>query len=146
VSLLARLVLTAYPAWFRDHHRNELVDFWRTLEREPRYRGGGGRIRLRGHALGELGVALKLRLRPEDPAIEVLRDGLRLAGVGLAIGLGATALVARSRRSMLYEIAPTDPATYLAVALTVVGVALLATWLPARRASRIDPVRTLDSG
>ncbi|MGE0554119.1 MAG: ABC transporter permease [Gemmatimonadales bacterium] len=94
----------------------------------------------------EIGIRMALGAGRRRVLVEVLRDGLRVAAVGLAVGLALTALVARSLRSMLYEIAPTDPLTYLIVALVIGGVALLATWLPARRASRIDPVRTLDSG
>jgi ABC-type lipoprotein release transport system permease subunit len=66
---------------------------------------------------------------------------LVIAGVGL--GLIAAVLASRLLQSQLFEIAPTDRITYAAVAVSLMVVSLLASWIPARRASRIDPMRAL---
>jgi putative ABC transport system permease protein len=69
--------------------------------------------------------------------------GLVLTGIGLAIGLIAAAGSMRLLSSMLFGVKPFDPITYLAVVAGLGGVALLATWLPARQATRIDPMLAL---
>jgi ABC-type antimicrobial peptide transport system permease subunit len=73
----------------------------------------------------------------------VTRQGLVLSGVGIAIGLGLIVVVARFLRSFLYEVAPTDPVTLGGAAGTLVVFALLASWIPARRAARVDPTEAL---
>jgi predicted permease len=91
----------------------------------------------------EMGVRLALGARSADVLRLVLGDGLRLTllgvGLGLVLALGATRLLA----SQLYEVSPSDPLSYAAVALLLVAVSLVAGWLPARRAARVDPVRAL---
>lgn len=91
----------------------------------------------------EMGIRLALGARPDELTRLVLRDGLRLALLGCAAGtLGALAL-GRVLASFLFGVRPADPPTLLAVALLLVGVALLAAWLPARRAARVDPLTAL---
>ena len=73
----------------------------------------------------------------------VLRSGLKLAGTGIVLGwIGATALT-QLLRSLLFGVGPTDPLTFAAVPLLLVSVALLACGVPARRASRVDPMEAL---
>jgi putative ABC transport system permease protein len=70
-------------------------------------------------------------------------DGFRLIAGGVAAGLAGALVLSRVLRSFLYEVEPNDPATLIAVALLFIGVALLACWAPARRATRVDPMQTL---
>jgi putative ABC transport system permease protein len=68
---------------------------------------------------------------------------VRLTAVGIALGVGAALLLTRVMSALLFGVGPTDPMTYVAVSGVVAAVALLATYLPARRASRVDPVLAL---
>lgn len=93
----------------------------------------------------EFGVRMALGAAGRDVVRLVVRQGARLALVGIALGvLGAAALSGLLRR-MLYGIAPTDPLTFAAVPLTLAAVALVASWIPARRATRVDPMEALRS-
>jgi ABC-type lipoprotein release transport system permease subunit len=69
----------------------------------------------------------------------VLREGLKLALAGVALGVVGALFAARFLESLLYEVAPRDPMTLAVIAALLIGVALVASYLPARRASRIDP-------
>jgi len=71
------------------------------------------------------------------------RQGLGLTVLGIMVGLGTFAVVARFLQSFLYGVAPADPLTLTATSLLLVAIAGLASWIPARRASRVDPVETL---
>jgi ABC-type antimicrobial peptide transport system permease subunit len=73
----------------------------------------------------------------------VLGDGLRRTAVGIALGLAAALLAARSLKSLLFGVATTDPSTYAGVTLLLLVVTLAACLLPAWRAARLDPVRAL---
>jgi predicted permease len=73
----------------------------------------------------------------------ILKQGLWKAGIGVVIGLIGAALLSSSMTSLLFNVRPTDPAVYVAVSLTLIAVALLASYLPARRAARIDPLTAL---
>ena len=73
----------------------------------------------------------------------VVRHGLFLTGVGLVIGIGAAVGAAQLLSSLLYGIAPTDPPTFIGVALLLCAVVLLACYIPARRAMRVDPMVAL---
>ena len=75
----------------------------------------------------------------------VLTEGLALTGAGLAAGAAGAALLTRFLTSLLYDVGRLDPLTYAAVALALVGAGLLACWLPARRAMRVDRVIALRS-
>ena len=70
-------------------------------------------------------------------------QGMVLAGIGLAVGLAGSVALSRTLASLLYGVSATDPATYLATVGLLGGVAALAAWIPARRASRTDPVEAL---
>ena len=73
----------------------------------------------------------------------ILRQGLWKGGTGVVLGLVGAALLGRYMTTLLFNVRPTDPAVYAAVSLLLIGVALLASYLPARRASRIDPLVAL---
>ena len=92
----------------------------------------------------ELGVRMALGAQPRDLVALVVRQGMTLVGVGVAIGLLGAWSLARLMTSLLTpEIGATDPPTYLGVTLFLVTVGLLATYIPARRATRIDPMVAL---
>jgi predicted permease len=91
----------------------------------------------------EIGIRLALGAREQEVGRMFLRHGLVLAGVGMAIGLVAALGVTRLMASLLYGVAPTDPAAYAAALGVTLAAAALASWLPARRAAAIDPVETL---
>jgi predicted permease len=88
----------------------------------------------------EIGIRLALGGRPADVLRTVLRQGLVLALAGVAAGVVAAFLLSRVAASLLYGIAPTDPVTYVSVAALMALVALVASFVPARRATRADPV------
>jgi putative ABC transport system permease protein len=72
-----------------------------------------------------------------------LREALRLIGTGIIAGLIGTLLLGRILNSLLFEVSSIDPLTYVAGALVIALVSLLACWLPARRATRVDPIVAL---
>ena len=72
-----------------------------------------------------------------------MRQGLWKGGVGVVLGLVGAVLLSRYMTTLLFNVRPTDPLVYGAVSLVLIGVALLASYLPARRASRIDPLVAL---
>jgi putative ABC transport system permease protein len=92
---------------------------------------------------GEIGLRMALGARPRDVFGLVLRRGVALALGGLVLGLGAAWALARLLTSNLYQVDATDPLTFLAVALVLSAIALLACILPARRAARVDPMTAL---
>ena len=73
----------------------------------------------------------------------VMSQAGRLAVTGVAIGLAAAVIASRAIRSQLFQVAPTDTLTYVVVGGGLLMVALLASWIPARRAARIDPLAAL---
>ena len=73
----------------------------------------------------------------------VVIQGMTLTVVGLAVGIVGALAITRLLESMLYEIEPTDPVVLIVCILTFLLVALFATWVPARRATRIDPMEAL---
>lgn len=91
----------------------------------------------------ELGVRIALGAQPRAVAAMVTRQGLFLSGAGIVLGLALVAAVGRFLRSLLYEVAPTDPTTLGAAAALLLAFALLASWIPARRAARVDPMEAL---
>ncbi|WP_163866131.1 ABC transporter permease [Myxococcus eversor] len=93
----------------------------------------------------EMGIRMALGAASSDVLVMVLRQGLKLAGLGVAVGLVMSLGLARFLGSMLYGVTAYDPWTFTAVAVLLGGVTLLATWLPARRASRVDPIVSLRS-
>jgi putative ABC transport system permease protein len=91
----------------------------------------------------EIGVRLALGATPSGIVRGVVRHGVGLAGFGIAIGLWAAYALSRFMQGILYDVAPTDAVTYVAVAALLVGCAAAASTLPARWAARLDPVRAL---
>lgn len=91
----------------------------------------------------EIGVRMALGAQIGDVRLLVVRQGLKLAGVGVLIGLPAAFGLTRLMRSLLYGIDPGDPATYAAIAAGLVLVAIAASYLPARKATRVDPMIAL---
>jgi ABC-type antimicrobial peptide transport system permease subunit len=73
----------------------------------------------------------------------VLREGAALSAAALAVGLPAAWMLTRTLSSQLYRVSPADPVIYVSVAALLLAVALLACYIPARRATRIDPMKTL---
>jgi putative ABC transport system permease protein len=86
----------------------------------------------------ELGVRRALGAQAGDVVRLVVTDGLRLAGVGVALGIAAAFYAGRWVKPLLFNVSPKDPWVFVAVALTLVAVALAASWIPALRASRVD--------
>jgi predicted permease len=91
----------------------------------------------------EIAIRFALGARTRDVQARVVRQGVVLAGIGVAIGLVAAALITRLMTSLLYEVEAIDPSTYAAVAAALILVAALASYLPARRASTVDPAESL---
>jgi ABC-type antimicrobial peptide transport system permease subunit len=91
----------------------------------------------------ELGVRAALGAEPRDLLRLVLGQGAALTGIAVSVGLGAAILATRLMRSLLFGVTPTDPGTFIAVAVVLTSVAVLATWLPARRAIQVNPIRAL---
>jgi len=91
----------------------------------------------------EIGVRLALGARPRDVLRMVAGRGLRLAALGVAFGLAGALLLTRLMRGVLYGVTPNDPLTFVLVAFGLLGVAALASWLPALRATRVDPLEAL---
>jgi ABC-type antimicrobial peptide transport system permease subunit len=91
----------------------------------------------------ELGVRLALGAKRADVIRMVLGQGAQLVVSGVTLGLGVALLATRLLGSLLFGVQPTDALTFGAVTIVVMAVALLAAWLPARRATAIDPAITL---
>jgi ABC-type antimicrobial peptide transport system permease subunit len=91
----------------------------------------------------EVGIRIALGADRGSVLGLVFRQGLALTGAGLAIGLAGALLLTRYLSSLLFDVGRFDPATYAAVALTLLAAAALACGIPARRAMRVDPVVAL---
>lgn len=91
----------------------------------------------------ELGVRMALGARPRDVLRLVIGQGAKLALAGVATGVAGALAVTRLMKGLLFGVTPTDPLTFLSVALGLTAVALAASWIPARRAARTDPVIAL---
>jgi putative ABC transport system permease protein len=91
----------------------------------------------------EIGVRMAIGARPADVVRMVVSEGGRLAVIGVAVGSVVALAGARLIRGLLFEVSATDPLTFVAVAAALFGVALLASYLPARRATRVDPAIAL---
>jgi ABC-type antimicrobial peptide transport system permease subunit len=75
-----------------------------------------------------------------------LREGVILTGAGLGLGLVLASLIAQLIRGILFEVSPFDPLVFGLASALLVGAALIACWLPARRATKVDPMEALRSG
>lgn len=91
----------------------------------------------------EIGIRMALGARPGQVRRQVVLQGVRLTALGLLIGTAGALILTRLMQSMLFETAPHDPATFLAVSAFLAAIALLAAYVPATRASRIDPALSL---
>jgi putative ABC transport system permease protein len=86
---------------------------------------------------------MALGARRADVLALVIGQGVRLAGAGALIGLAASLAISRALRSQLFQISPFDPVTFALMALVLAGAAMIASYIPARRATRVDPMEAL---
>ncbi|MFP5288085.1 MAG: ADOP family duplicated permease, partial [Thermoanaerobaculia bacterium] len=91
----------------------------------------------------EIGVRMALGAKPADVSGMVLKEGLALALLGIGLGTAGALALTRFMRALLFEVSTTDPATFAAVPLLLAAVALLASWLPARRAAGVAPLEAI---
>ena len=91
----------------------------------------------------EMGIRMALGAKPRDVAASVLIHALRMVLVGLLIGIPLIIATSRFVRSYLFEIQPCDPISIVAAVLLLTGVSLIAVWIPARHAAKIDPMEAL---
>jgi predicted permease len=93
----------------------------------------------------EIGLKIALGAEPNDVVRSILAQGMKPVLLGLGIGLTGALACARIMNSLLYQVSGTDPATFAGIAAVLVTVALLAAFLPARRAAKVDPITALRS-
>jgi putative ABC transport system permease protein len=91
----------------------------------------------------EIGIRMALGARGRDTMMLVIRQGVAVALIGVIAGLAGSLALTRLMRSLLFEVSPTDFSTFAGVAALLIVVAALACWIPARRASRVDPMTAL---
>jgi ABC-type antimicrobial peptide transport system permease subunit len=91
----------------------------------------------------EIGIRMSLGASRAHVLTLVLRHGMRLAGLGFALGLIGALAAGRLLSSLLHEVHPSDPATIVLTAIALAAVSLLACYMPARRAAKVDPMVAL---
>ena len=91
----------------------------------------------------EIGIRLALGAKPRDIVRLILRQGLKLVLLGVILGLGGAFALSRVIEQMLFGVRPADPLTMIVISLLMISVTLLACWIPARRATRLDPMIAL---
>lgn len=91
----------------------------------------------------EIGIRTAMGAQTNDVLKLVMFQGIKLAGIGMAIGLTAALLSTRLLAFWLYGVSPTDPLTFAGVTAAFLGIVLLASYIPARRATTVDPVIAL---
>ena len=103
------------------------------------------------YSVAQRAKEIGIRMALGAPAAQVLRmvvgGGMRLAFIGVGLGVASAVLVSlvarQAAKAALYQVSSTDPATFTAVSVLLLGVAALASWAPARRAARVDPMVSL---
>jgi putative ABC transport system permease protein len=95
------------------------------------------------HRTNEIGIRMALGARVRDVLAMVVKQGMILSLAGIAVGLAGAAAVTSVMRTLLFDVSATDPTTYLAVSTGLTLVSLLACYVPARRATKVDPIEAL---
>lgn len=95
------------------------------------------------HRTHEIGIRMALGAKARDVMWLVVRQGMACALIGIAVGLMAAYGLTRLMKTLLFNVTATDPATFVAISCLLIGIALLAAWLPARRATKVDPLIAL---
>ena len=95
------------------------------------------------HRTHEIGIRMALGAKARDVMWLVVRQGMACALIGIAVGLMAAYGLTRLMKTLLFNVTATDPTTFVAISCLLIGIALLAAWLPARRATKVDPLIAL---
>jgi putative ABC transport system permease protein len=96
-----------------------------------------------GHRAKEIGIRMAVGADARTIVAMVVGQGLRVTAIGTAIGLVFAVVVTRFLRTLLFDVSTTDPPSYVLATLVFGAAAALASWIPARRAARVDPLVTL---
>jgi len=91
----------------------------------------------------EIGIRMALGAQRSDVLKMTVGQGLRLVLTGVAIGLAAAFVLTRVMATLLFGVSPTDPLTFVSISIVLIGVAALASYIPALRATRVDPMFAL---
>ena len=91
----------------------------------------------------EIGIRMALGAQRSDVLKMTVGQGLRLVLTGVAIGLAAAFVLTRVMATLLFGVSPTDPLTFVSISIVLIGVAVLASYIPALRATRVDPMFAL---
>jgi hypothetical protein len=159
-------LLSLYPAAFRRRFGSEMLELF--MVRRDSARSPAARIALWAAVVSdtacsivreriparsnidaaaqrtrEIGIRMALGATRSDIGRLVTRSGLALCVIGAALGAGGGYAMGRSASTMLYGIQPADPSTYAALVAAVLAIAAAASWIPARRAMRVDPAAVL---
>jgi putative ABC transport system permease protein len=91
----------------------------------------------------EIGIRITLGARRADVMQMTIKQGLKLVGAGMILGLAAAFILTRLLESLLFGISATDPATFFGISLVLLAIAILASYIPALRATKVDPIIAL---